>query len=87
MTRVRPRHGRQATPADEIAVDHLCRVEGASDPDDMAIVVALTCPHCSTCDTMVLKYGPEASGADGDVLIALTMPAAEGQSRESTSDW
>ena len=77
----------QTTPADEVAVDQVCRVEGASDPDDMAIVVALTCPHCDSHDALVLKYGPGASAADADVLTALPMPPAGGQSRESTSDW
>jgi hypothetical protein len=76
----------QTTPADEIAVDSVCRVEGASDPDDMAIVVALTCPHCDSRDSLVLKYGPEASIADADVLEALQLPPAEAQSRDSSSD-
>lgn len=64
----------QTTPADEIAVDELCRVEGASDPDDMAIVAAFACPRCDTHDTLVLKYGPDASAADADVLTALATP-------------
>ena len=67
----------QTSPADELAVDAVCRVEGASDPDDQAIVVAMTCPHCDTKATLVLKYGPEASIADADVLEALQMPPAE----------
>jgi hypothetical protein len=66
----------QTSPADELAVDELCRVEGASDPDDMAIVVAFTCPHCDARDALVLKYGPEASAADVDVLTALQTPPA-----------
>ena len=66
----------QTTAADEIAVDQLCRVEGASDPGDMAIVAAFACPHCDTRDTLVLKYGPDASAADADVLTALSTPPA-----------
>jgi hypothetical protein len=42
----------------------------------MAVVVAFTCPHCSTQDAMVLRYGPEASAADADVLVALPEPPA-----------
>lgn len=57
-------------------VDSLYRVEGASDPDDMAAVVAVTCPRCSAKGALVLKYGPEASGADADVLLALPDPPA-----------
>lgn len=52
----------------------LCRVEGASDPDDMAAVVAVVCPRCSAKDALVLGYGPAASGADADVLLALPDP-------------
>lgn len=55
-------------------VDSLSRVEGASDPGDMAAVVALTCPRCSRGSVLVLTYGPEASAADGDVLLALPDP-------------
>ena len=36
------------------------RLEGASDPDDMISVVAVTCPRCGTGGTLVLKYGPTA---------------------------
>ena len=61
----------QTSPADEVGVDSLHRVEGASDPDDMAAVVAITCPHCGSLDALVLTYGPEASAADADVLLAL----------------
>ena len=68
---------RQTSDAGEIGVDVLHRVEGASDPDDMAIVVAFACPHCDTRDVLVLKYGPSASAADADVLTALPVPPAE----------
>jgi hypothetical protein len=61
----------ETIPAEEIASDSLHRVEGASDPDDMAVVVAFTCPRCGTRDALVLTYGSEASGADADVLAAL----------------
>jgi len=46
----------------------------------MAAVVAVTCPRCSAKGALVLKYGPEASGADADVLLALPDPP---QPRES----
>lgn len=61
----------QDVPAAEVVVDSLVRLEGASDPGDMAAVVAVTCPHCSSKDVLVLRYGPEASEADADVLVAL----------------
>ena len=56
---------------ESIEPESILRVEGASDPDDMAAVAALTCPHCSTKGTVVLKYGPEASPEDSHVLSAL----------------
>ena len=62
---------REVVPADELAVNCVERVEGASDPDDMAAVVSFECPHCSAHDVLVLKYGPEASAADSDVLALL----------------
>ena len=62
----------ETTPADELAVETLQRVEGASDPADMAAVIAFTCPHCSARDLLVVNYGPAASAADADVLAALS---------------
>lgn len=54
-----------------IEPESILRVEGVSDPDDMAAVAALTCPNCSAKGTVVLKYGPEASPEDAHVLSAL----------------
>lgn len=54
-----------------IEPESILRVEGVSDPDDMAAVAAITCPSCSTKGTLVLKYGPEASPEDAHVLSAL----------------
>ncbi|MBW3536624.1 MAG: hypothetical protein KY395_02485 [Actinobacteria bacterium] len=54
-----------------IEPDSFLRVEGASDPDDMAAVAAITCPNCNAKGTVVLKYGPEASPEDAHVLSAL----------------
>lgn len=54
-----------------IEPESILRVEGVSDPDDMAAVAALTCPKCATKGTLVLKYGPEAAPEDAHVLSAL----------------
>ena len=62
---------RREHPAAEFSMTALRRTEGASDPDDMAAVVALTCPHCQAKGTVVLKYGPEASIEDAEALVAL----------------
>ncbi|MEX0666111.1 MAG: hypothetical protein WD598_15275 [Acidimicrobiia bacterium] len=64
------------TPANEMVGDHrLVRLEGASDPDDMLAVAALRCPSCAMLGTLVLKFGPEASAIDADVLQCLDVPA------------
>ena len=62
---------REERSATEFDMTALRRTEGASDPADMAAVVALRCPNCDHCGTVVLKYGPEASSDESDVLLAL----------------
>ena len=58
------------SPAGEFAMHSLRRLEGASDPDDMLAVVAITCPACATPGVVVLKFGPEASRAEAELLGA-----------------
>ncbi len=60
--------------AADVDVEVLRRTEGASDPDDMLAVVALTCPQCGARATVVLGYGPEAAEDDAEVLLALGRP-------------
>ena len=64
------------SPATDFDVAELRRMEGASDPADMAAVVAAACPACGTKATMVVMYGPEAGPADSDVLAALSTPSS-----------
>lgn len=47
------------------------RLEGASDPADMLLVVAVACPHCGASGALTLNYGPEATLEDAEVLRAL----------------
>lgn len=61
----------QESPAGEMQVDGLERVEGPSDPADMLAVVALVCPICKTHGTLVVGYGPEAGPDDAEVLSGL----------------
>jgi len=58
----------------DVEVEFLRRTEGASDPDDMLAVVALTCPRCATRGTVVLGYGPEVAEDDAEVLLRLASP-------------
>lgn len=82
--RLRCSHCGQSSGAAEFGDLEEERLEGASDPDDMLLVVAARCPNCGTGGTVVLGYGPEASGADSDVVAALirwTQPAPSGHER------
>lgn len=55
----------------ELDVDVIRRMEGASDPADMAAILGLTCPSCGAKGTAVVKFGPEAGPEEDDVLRAL----------------
>lgn len=61
-------HCQVVSPAATLVPSELLRLEGASDPDDMLAVVALTCPACGARAALVLGYGPEASEEDSTVL-------------------
>lgn len=58
-------------PPSGLSLDRLQRIEGASDPADMAAVLALTCTHCGTQGTVVVRFGPEAGPEDDAVLQAV----------------
>lgn len=60
-----------ASSPEDIVLYSLRRVEGASDPADMAAVLALECPKCAARGTAVVRFGPEASVAEGDVMRAV----------------
>ena len=57
--------------ARRFAMHSIRRLEGASDPADMVVVAATTCPVCGSQGTIVLGYGPMASATDADVLMAM----------------
>jgi hypothetical protein len=61
----------QASRADSFDISRVRRLEGASDPDDMQMVVAATCPNCGARGVAVLAFGPAASEADADVVVTL----------------
>ena len=54
-----------------VSMSSLRRLEGASDPDDMIAVVAITCPSCGARGTAVLGFGPMATMQDSEVLKGL----------------
>lgn len=57
--------------ARDLSVEEISRTEGASDPDDMAAVAAVTCTSCGAKGTLVLKYGPASDPDDAEVLRLL----------------
>jgi hypothetical protein len=53
-------------------VDHVFRYEGPSDPDEQAIVFALSCPVCGAKGTLVSGYGPSTDPDYIDLVLALS---------------
>ena len=62
----------------DIDVDVFRRLEGASDPDDMSAVLAITCGECGTKGVVMVGYGPNASPDEGDLLLAADTPDDDG---------
>jgi hypothetical protein len=56
------------SPAEQIEIRSLRRLEGASDPADMAAVIATACPSCGTLGTIVVMFGPEATEPEVKLL-------------------
>lgn len=52
-------------------VDHVYRYEGPSDPDEEAIVLALSCPVCGARGTLVSGYGPSTDPDAIELIVAL----------------
>lgn len=74
----------QESDAGEFVVDLDRRLEGASDPDALALVVAATCPSCGIQGTAVFGYGPEASEVDALALAGLDIDPDRGAQSSTT---
>ena len=59
--------------AADFHVEGFQRLEGASDPADMLIVVWGHCAGCDRGGVAIIGYGPNAGPADSDVLDALDL--------------
>ena len=57
--------------ADRGLVERVDRFEGASDPDDEAILLGLRCPECGALGTFTSGYGPSADPIIVDQLVML----------------
>lgn len=69
---VRWRQCGHSAEAVDVSVEAEQRLEGASDPADMTLVVAMRCPICGVGGAAVLRYGPDAEVEDAEVVAALT---------------
>lgn len=69
---------RHEEPPEDVDVDVFRRLEGASDPDDMSVILAMTCRECGTKGIVMVGYGPRASADVGDLLLAVDTPEDEG---------
>ena len=72
-------------PADQLCADDARRVEGESDPSDMAIVVPVTCPHCGAAGVLSLQFGPMAGAEESEVIASMSRTAAAFDARPSAS--
>lgn len=61
------------TPVASFDVEGFQRLEGASDPADMMIVVWGTCPVCNRGGVATIGYGPNATAGDEIALEALDL--------------
>lgn len=56
----------------EAVVETTTRFEGASNPDDQAILFGLRCRACGSLGVLVSAYGPTATAEEASVLAALS---------------
>ncbi|HXC16624.1 MAG TPA: hypothetical protein VNV60_04205 [Holophagaceae bacterium] len=61
--------------AEGAQVEKVYRFEGASDPDDQAIVLGLRCPECGVKGVLVSGYGPSTDPGE----IAFILSLADGR--------
>ncbi len=62
---------RATSPAGEFEIGLQRRLEGASDPADMQLVVGAACPACGAKGVLSLHYGPTAGEDDADIVVTL----------------
>ena len=63
------------SPPDAMRREWVHRLEGASDPDEMLTVSALTGPACGAQGLLILPYGPAADESEAEVSRRLPDPA------------
>jgi hypothetical protein len=63
---------------EDLQIDVFRRLEGASEPDEMSAVLAVTCPRCGSKGTVMVAYGPNASEDEAEFLRRVDTPQDEG---------
>ena len=63
--------------ASEAIIESTARFEGASNPDDQAIVFGIRCRACDRRGVLVSAYGPTATAVEAEVMVALGPPSRE----------
>jgi len=56
---------------EELEIESIDRFEGISDPDDMAIVMAVRCPSDGCSGTYTAPYGNLMPMTDGELIIRM----------------
>jgi len=69
--------GHTIRPEDAV-IESTARFEGASNPDDQAIVFGLRCAVCGLRGVLVAAYGPTASAEEAAVVTSLPTPGPTG---------
>ncbi|WP_395152622.1 universal stress protein [Ilumatobacter sp.] len=67
----------QHSPAASYDVQHMRRLEGASDAADLLLVLWSPCPSCQQRGVLILGYGPNASKDDTAILQHLDLDGAD----------
>ena len=58
----------------DLVVETTARFEGASDPDDQAVVFGVRCDACDIRGVLVAAYGPTASAEEAAAVTGLRSP-------------
>lgn len=69
-----------------LSVDHVDRLEGASDAADEMLVASVQCPRCGAKGVLTLGYGPNASDEDIAVLPHLSLSGADASPPTAPAD-
>lgn len=67
-----------------LSAEDVTRLEGASDPDDMLVVIPLACPVCAQRGTLTMNFGPQMAREEDAVLSAMHRHPSDRHGAEPT---